>query len=422
MIPLPAEELRELELGALEGDGELTGVQIDSRRVRPGDLFVAVGRGADFVPHARAAGAAATLVPDDAFAALAALAGLVRGRAHAHVVGITGSTGKTSTKDILAALCGPVLRTVASESSFNNELGVPLTVCRLEPDTELLIVEMGMRGFGQIAELCAFVRPHAGIVTSIGPAHLELVGDVAGVARAKAELLVALPPGGVAVVPAGVPELEPFLRDELEVRRVPPLEDVHVEGDETGATIRYGGHDVRFPLTARHQLQNALAALAAYDALGLPLERAGEGAAAVEVSRWRGEELPLPGGGAAINDAYNANPTSVQAALLHLRERAGDKRAVAVLGGMAELGAGSGAYHREIAALAGELGLEVLAVGELAREYGAADWVPDAEAAVVRLSDVLRPGDVVLVKASRSVGLEGVASALANAAGPWSES
>jgi UDP-N-acetylmuramoyl-tripeptide--D-alanyl-D-alanine ligase len=383
---------------------------------------VAVGRGADFLAHARAAGAAATLVPDDAFAALAAIAGLVRGRAHAHVVGITGSTGKTSTKDILAALCAPVLRTVASESSFNNELGVPLTVCRLEADTELLIVEMGMRGFGQIAELCAFVRPHAGIVTGVGPAHLELVGDVAGVARAKAELLVALPPGGVAVVPAGVPDLEPFLREELEVRRVPPLDDLHVERNESGAAIRFRGRDVRFPLVARHQLQNALVALEAYDALGLPLERAGEGANAVEVSRWRGEEVPLPGGGAAINDAYNANPTSVRAALLHLRDRAGAGRAVAVLGGMAELGRASAGYHREIAALAGELDLELLTVGELAREYGAADWVPDAETALERLAHLLRPGDVVLVKASRAVGLEGVAPALAKAPERWSES
>jgi UDP-N-acetylmuramoyl-tripeptide--D-alanyl-D-alanine ligase len=422
VIPVPVEELRELELGALEGDGEVTGVQIDSRRVRPGDLFVAVGRGAGFVADARAAGAAATLVPDDAFAALASIAGLVRGRAHAHVVGITGSTGKTSTKDILAALCAPVLRTVAAEGSFNNELGVPLTVCRVEPDTELLIVEMGMRGFGQIAELCAFVRPHAGIVTAVGPAHLELVGDLAGVARAKAELIVALPPGGVAVVPAGVPELEPFLRDDLEVRRVPPLDDLHVERDDTGATIRFGGAEIRFPLAARHQLQNALVALEAYDALGLPLERAAEGAAAVEVSRWRGEELALPGGGAAINDAWNANPTSVHAALVHLRDRAGAGRAVAVLGGMAELGTGSAGYHREIAELADELDMELLAVGELAREYGAAEWVPDGETAVERLAGALRPGDVVLVKASRSVGLEGVAPALANAARPWSES
>jgi UDP-N-acetylmuramoyl-tripeptide--D-alanyl-D-alanine ligase len=346
----------------------------------------------------------------------------VRDRSSARVVGVTGSTGKTSTKDILAALCVPVVRTVASEASFNNELGVPLTVCRLEPDTELLIVEMGMRGFGQIAELCAFVRPHVGIVTAVGPAHLELVGDVAGVARAKAELLVALPPGGAAVVPAGVSELERYLRDDLDVRRVPPLEAVHVERASGGAALRFGRRDVWFPLTARHQLQNALTALSAYDVLGLPLERVGEGAADVSLSRWRGEELLLPGGGVVIDDAYNANPDSTRAALVQLRERAGTGRAVAVLGGMAELGESAPAYHQAVASLATELGIEVLAVGELGKLYGVDDWVPDADAAVMRTLDRLRPGDSVLVKASRAVGLEGVAHALANGEAAWSAS
>jgi UDP-N-acetylmuramoyl-tripeptide--D-alanyl-D-alanine ligase len=203
---------------------------------------------------------------------------------------------------------------------------------------------------------------------------------------------------------------------------VPPLEVVEVMRDDAGATIRYDGCDVRFGLTARHQLQNALTALTAYDALGLPLERAGEGAATAMVSRWRGEELPLVGGGAVINDAYNANPDSARAALLHLRERAGAGRALAVLGGMAELGVEAAAYHRELASLAGELGIEVLAVGELGRLYGAVEWVPDAATAVTRLREGVRPGDTVLVKASRAVGLEGVAPALANPEAAWSES
>ena len=248
------------------------------------------------------------------------------------------------------------------------------------------------------------------------------MGDVAGVARAKGELLAALPAGGVAVVPAGVPELEPFLRDELDVHVVPPLADVPVARAGDAATIQLDGHDVRFPLWAAHQLQNAVTALVTFAALGLPLDRAGEGAARVEVSRWRGEELPLPGGGLAINDAYNANPTSVRAALVHLRERAGERRAIAVLGGMAELGEASWRYHVEATALAEELGIAVLAVGELGRAYGADDWVDDADAAVDCLRATLRPGDVVLVKASRAVGLEGVAPALAKVAETWSES
>jgi len=415
VIPLPVDEVRALDLGELEGDDELRGVRIDSRLAGPGDLFVAVGRGAEFVADARSRGAA-TLVPRDAFAALAAVARLVRDRSSARVVGITGSTGKTSTKDILAALCAPVAKTVASEQSFNNELGVPLTVCRLEPDTEVLVVEMGMRGFGQISELCDYVRPDIGVVTAIGPAHLELVGDLDGVARAKGELLAALPSGGAAVVPAGATALEPLLRDDLDVRRVPALVDADVRRDSDGATIGFHGREIRFPVTAAHQLQNALAALEAYDALGLPLERAQEGAAQVSVSRWRGEELPLPGGGIAINDAYNANPDSVRAALLHLRERAGHGRALAVLGGMAELGDHASGYHAELRRLADSLRIDVLAVGELGRLYGADEWVPDADAAVDRLQAVVRPGDTVLVKASRAVGLEGVAPALANSA------
>jgi UDP-N-acetylmuramoyl-tripeptide--D-alanyl-D-alanine ligase len=423
MIPVALDEVRALELGRLEpgaGD-EITGVRIDSRLVGPGDLFVAVAAGVDFVGEAQSRGAA-TLVSEAPLAALAALARLVRDRSRARIVGITGSTGKTSTKDILAALCAPVARTVAAEASFNNELGVPLTLCRLEPETEVLIVELGMRGFGQIAELCAYVRPDIGVITVIGPGHLERVGDLDGVARAKGELLAALPAGGTAIVPAGVAALEPFLRDDLDLRRVPSIDDADVERDEIGATIRFRGRELRFPLTARHQVANALTALEAYDALGLPLDRASEGAATASVSRWRGDELPLPGGGVAINDAFNANPDSMRAALLNLRERAGAGRALAVLGGMAELGDHAARYHREAAALARELGVEVVAVGELARLYEAEDWTDGPDAAVDRVRELLRPGDTVLVKASRSVGLEGVAPALANRARTWSES
>ncbi|MDQ3163825.1 MAG: UDP-N-acetylmuramoyl-tripeptide--D-alanyl-D-alanine ligase [Actinomycetota bacterium] len=409
MIPLSVDEIRSLASGELRGGTSVTGMQIDTRRIRPGDLFVAVGRGREFLEDARAAGAAATLVPDDAFSALAAIAGAVRERSSARVVGITGSTGKTSTKDILAALCAPVRRTVATEASFNAELGVPLTLCRLEPDTEVCLVELGMRGFGQIAELCAFARPHVGVITAIGPVHLERVGSVDGVARAKAELLDALPVGAPAVVPEAH-ELEPYLREDLDVRRVEP---VNADLDAEGTQVAFAGRRIRFSLSARHQAQNALTALYAYDALGLPLDRAGEGAACVELSRWRGDELALAGGGFVLNDAWNANPVSVAAALRHLAERGRGCRQLAVLGGMAELGEHAERFHREIGEQARGLGVEVLAVGELARGYGAAEWVPDAETALARLRDVVRPGDAVLVKASRAIGLEGIAPALA---------
>jgi UDP-N-acetylmuramoyl-tripeptide--D-alanyl-D-alanine ligase len=269
---------------------------------------------------------------------------------------------------------------------------------------------MGMRGFGQIAELCEIARPQIGVITAVGPVHLELVGSVDGVARSKAELVAALPEGGIAVVPES-DALEPHLRDDIEIRRVGPV-DVELRDD--GAHVLFKGERIRFPVTSRHQAQNALTALTAYDALGLPLDRVAEGAAAVMLSPWRGEELALPDGGFVVNDAYNANPTSMEAALRHLAERGSGHRLLAILGGMAELGEDDDRHHREIAELAAELGIEVVAVGELARAYGAETWEPDAEAALATARALVRPGDAVLVKASRAVALEGIAPALAN--------
>jgi UDP-N-acetylmuramoyl-tripeptide--D-alanyl-D-alanine ligase len=405
VIPLHVDELP--PLGELDARGDtLTGVQVDSRRIAPGDLFVAVGRGVDFREDALARGAAATLVPEHPFEAFAALGRLVRDRSDARVVGITGSTGKTSTKDILAALCAPAARAVAAEASYNNEIGVPLTLCRLERDTEVCILELAMRGFGQIAELCAVARPHVGVVTNIGPVHLELVGSLEGVMRAKSELVAALPPGGTAIVP----EEFPVERGDIEVVRLDEP-DAQREG---GRTV-VGG--VSFNFTAEHQAANAAAALAALDALGLPRPERVE----VEFSRWRGEELPLPGGGLLINDAYNANPVSMRAALAHLAATAGERRRVAVLGEMAELGTGGPAFHEKIGREVAQHGVEaLLAVGELARGYvdaatgvPVARWVPDAAEAASVARELVRPGDCVLLKGSRAVGLEQVAEALA---------
>ncbi|HEU5362257.1 MAG TPA: UDP-N-acetylmuramoyl-tripeptide--D-alanyl-D-alanine ligase [Gaiellaceae bacterium] len=371
----------------------VTGLQIDSRRIEEGDLFVAVGTGEDFVQHALARGAAAALVPDDTHAALAAVAGAVRDRSSATVVGITGSTGKTSTKDILYAMCAPHRRTIANEGNYNNELGVPLTLARLEEDTELCITELGMRGLGQIAYLASFAKPNVGVITNVGPVHLELVQTLENVARAKAELVDALPAGGVAVVP-DEPLLEPYLRrDDIFVKRVDPA-----------APLPFSTS-----YSARHQLVNTRFAAAVLECLDLPLP---EGELHVEFSKLREEEHELPGGGLLLNDCYNANPVSMRAALEHLSERAAGRRRVAVLGEMAELGAEAPQYHEEIGALVRELGIEhVLAVGELARAYGG-DWVATAAEAAERLRVELRPGDVALVKGSRSVGLEVVAEKL----------
>jgi UDP-N-acetylmuramoyl-tripeptide--D-alanyl-D-alanine ligase len=418
VIPLTLDELRALDLGALDavsGAGAVTGLQIDSRRVRDGDLFVAVGGGAAFVDDARRRGAAATLRPADPHAALAAVAGLVRARSSACVIGITGSTGKTSTKDILAALCAPHRRTIYAEASFNNELGVPLTLARLEPDTEVCILELGMRGFGQIAALCSFARPNLGVITRIGPVHLELVGDVEGVARAKAELLAALAPGSAAVVPA-TPLLDPYVDGSLDVRRFDPERDVELSGRSARFVLGRRELTLELPFDQRHQAENALAALHAYDALGLPLDDVQRGMAAVRLSAWRGEVVALPGGGLVVNDAYNANPDSMRAALLDLTRRADGRRRVAILGDMAELGDAAPEHHAAVGRLVAELGIEVLvAVGPHAAGYTepGAPETHRARGADDAPLGVVRAGDAVLVKASRAVGLEGIAPALA---------
>jgi len=424
VIPLPLDEVSRLCAGRLHRAAwseEITGVQIDSRRIAEGDLFVAVGAGSDFVPHALARGAAE-----------GGHGRAVRERSGARVVGITGSTGKTSTKDILAALCRPHARTVAAEASYNAELGVPLTLCRLEPDTELCIVELAMRGFGQIAGLCAIARPEVGVITAIGPVHLEFVGSIDGVARAKAELIEAVPPGGTIIVPSETEALDRFLeRSDIGVARVGPGGDVvarQVEllDDHAQVEVEVFGErlSLRLSVTSYHQVMNALFALAAYRAVGLPLAEVGRGAGEIALARWRGEELPLPGGGTLINDAYNANPASMRAALEQLVQRAGTSRRVAVLGDMAELGDAGPEYHREVGEVAAELGIDVLvAVGDLARGYVEGGRrvpvtfpVGTASEAVAALERLLERGDWVLVKASRAMALEAVADALTGVA------
>ena len=264
-----------------------------------------------------------------------------------------------------------------------------------------------MRGCGRTAALSRRARPRVGVFTTVGPVHLGLVGSLEGVGRAKGGLVAALPAGGTAVVPRGFP----VERDDIDVVH-PPLPDAHREG---GRTVVDG---VSFNFTAEHQAANATAALAAFDALGLPRPDRVD----VEFSPWRGEELALPGGGLLLNDAYNANPVSMRAALAHLAASAGERRRVAILGDMAELGAAAPAYHEEIGRELAPHGVDVLlAVGELARAYldGAGEgvpvtrWVPDSETAATKVTELVLPGDVVLVKASRALRLERVAEALA---------
>ena len=387
MISLRLEEAAAACGGALEaGDpgSVVRGVAIDSRAVAPGDLFFGLPgesvEGSDFAAAAVAAGAVAAVVTaraaaglragtprvvvDDTRRALGGLAAAVRRRSNAVVVAVTGSVGKTSTKDILTALLEPVARVVSTSGNFNNEIGVPLTVFALEPETEVLVCELAMRGRGQIAELAAIVKPDVGVITNIAPVHLELMGTIERVAAAKAELIAEVGRGGL-VVPANEALLEPHLRFHTgrlvtfgrEGADVCVVE-AQVRGHETHALIDAFGRRAVFDFnfSGRHYLQDALAAIGAFIAIGYTLEEAKTGARHVAFSALRGHLDELPGGGLLLNDTYNANPLSMKAALDHLLAVAGARPPVAVLGDMFELGPDAAAFHRE--------------VGEYARESG----------------------------------------------------
>jgi UDP-N-acetylmuramoyl-tripeptide--D-alanyl-D-alanine ligase len=376
--------------------------------------------------------AAAALAPGepriavaDGLAALQGLATAVRRRSGVKVVAITGSAGKTSTKDVLAGLLRPLVRIVATAANLNNEIGVPLTLLGIDENTEVAVVEMAMRGPGQIRELARIALPDIGVITNIAPVHLELVGTVDDVAAAKAELVEELG-GGTAVVPADEPLLDRHLH-RFRGRVVTfggPRADVHVveaerRGDATHVLIDAFGHrgTIDFNFTGSHYLQDALAAVAAFTELGYRLDEAREGAAQVVFSDLRGAVSPLPGGGLLLNDAYNANPVAMTAAVDHLVSLAAGRPAVAVLGDMLELGAGAGTYHRAVGVHCAAAGVQVVAVGELARDYlsGAPGerWFATVEECLAALPEVLPAGSAVLVKASRLLRLERVAAALA---------
>jgi UDP-N-acetylmuramoyl-tripeptide--D-alanyl-D-alanine ligase len=401
------------------GSGGPQRVVIDSRAVAPGDLFVGLtGENVDggrFAVDALAAGAWGVLVATehaeaarcavpgaliaagDPLAALGSLAREWRRELGARVVAITGSTGKTSTKDLLAAMLAPHLRVVATHANLNTEIGLPLTILGAPEGTQALVLEMAMRGAGQIAELVAIAEPDVGVITNIGPVHLELLGSIEAVAATKAELVRDLRPGATAILPADEPLLDAHLRDDVTIVRFG--EEPLPEGLE-------------LPFTSAHMLLNARAAVAAARALGIEPG----GRVEVALSAMRGQRIELPGGIAVVNDCYNANPMSMRAALDDLAVSAGGRR-VAVLGDMLELGPEELRFHAEIGEHARASGVELLVtVGPLAREMRGDHAVDSAAQAAELVRELVRPGDTVLVKASRGVGLEVVAEALQEAA------
>jgi UDP-N-acetylmuramoyl-tripeptide--D-alanyl-D-alanine ligase len=419
----------------LVGDPDVPGPRravVDSRQVGPGDLFVGlVGQSADggeFAASALDAGAWGAMVgprrarelggrglvieTHNTLKAMQRLSRAWRRELACPVIGVTGSTGKTSTKDILKALLAPHLKTHANRENWNTEIGLPLTLLEAEPGTQAIVLEMAMRGEGQIDELVQIAEPDVGVIVSVGPVHLELLGTVERVAAAKAELIAGLPAGAACIVPAGEPLLEPHLRADLDTVTFGPGGDVTLASFERGrAESDARGQRVvlELPYDEPYNLMNTLAAVAAAIAIGVTPE----GAVEPEFSSLRGQVLELDGGVTIVNDCYNANPMSMRAALDHLAGSAAERR-LAILGGMAELGPDSLAFHREIGEHAARLGIDVLiTVGEEALGYGEGfdgelHSVATPEEAGALLEELAAPGDRVLVKGSRAVGLERV--------------
>ena len=425
--------------------GGPSGVSIDSRAVTPGDLFVGLpgerSDGGAFAASALAAGAwgvltepahadaarcarpGALLAADDPVAALGRLARAWRLELGCAVIGVTGSTGKTSTKDILAAMLAPARRTFASPANLNTDIGVPLAILRAPAGTEAMVLELAMLAPGHIAELVAIAEPDVGVIVNVGPAHLELLGTLEAVAAAKAELIAGLAAGATVVIPADEPLLAPHLREDVEVVTFGAGGDVRMldAGECNGQTADAGRlavavGDERIELEvafsqAHHRL-NLLAALAAARAIDVtPVGRLD-----VAFGALRGEQVQLSTDIVLVNDCYNANPMSMRAALDDLATRPG--RRIAVLGDMLELGPAAVTYHEHVGRLAAERGVDILVtVGDLSVAMadafeGETHSVADASEAAALVPELLQPGDTVLVKASRGIGLEVVADAL----------
>jgi len=450
-----AQEIAEATGGSVHGDFDADGVAFDSREIGPGDLFLAMkGEATDghrFVEQAFAAGAAGAVVSEtiahphvrvaDTTQALNALGRASRARSRARIVGVTGSVGKTGTKEALYAALDRAApgRAHRSVKSYNNHTGVPLSLARMDRDTKFGMFEMGMNHKGELAALTRLVRPHVAIVTAIAPAHREFFATEEEIADAKAEIFEGLEPGGTAIIPYDSPH-----RDRLAAAAKPHAARVLSFGLGEGADVR-ASYVVRGPrggsmVTAllpdaqlsftisqpgAHWVANSLAVLAAVQAVGGDLALAGLALAELGGLKGRGERhrIAVDGGEALlIDESYNANPASMAATLQVLGEEKVAGRRIAVLGTMRELGTESGDYH---AALAGPLeaahvdyailvgdGMEPLAkaLGDIVEMA----HVPDAAAALPLARAAIGPGDAMLIKGSNSIGLAAVVEALAS--------
>lgn len=476
MIELSAEEAGSA-LGLPPLLSAVSGVSVDSRTLKKGDLFVALEGerfdGHDYVVAALEAGASGAVVAagrriagsdeirargwldriyavENPLLALGRLARTVRRKSRAVVIAVTGSVGKTGTKDLIRAMAGMERVVLATESNLNNEIGVPLTLLHIDPATEVVVVEMGMRGLGQIAYLASLVEPDVGVVTNVAPVHLELLGTIENVAQAKAELLLRMKAEGVAVVPWGCLPLEPWVeRSHRRVVRFAFADRGEVGADaaslvdvrgtasacDNGRCLLHvewpeGEIDVITPFAAKYRLENTVAAAAACYAAGLSLPLCLPGVGGVVFTPGRGDEYEV-GGLIILDDSYNASPQAVAHALDLLADRAGQigGRPVAVLGDMLELGEGAAHFHREAGRKAAEAGVRLLVtVGDYSSVVrdgyltsggleAHARSLAELPAVVEDLKASLRSGDVVLVKGSRRIGLERVVQGLLGLAG-----
>jgi UDP-N-acetylmuramoyl-tripeptide--D-alanyl-D-alanine ligase len=432
-------------------DVEVTSVAIDSREVMPGALFVALPGertdGGRFVPEAFANGAAGVLVRDgldvdgpavsvrSTGEALMMLARDERSRMSARVVAVTGANGKTSTKDMAAGVLATTFRTHASRESFNNEVGLPVTLLGAALDTEVLVVEMGARHVGDVALLCGIARPQVAIVTNVGVAHLEVFGSWERIVEASAEPVDALGVDGIALLNADDPVVAGYAErcaGRVLTFGLSPTADVRADEVTLGAdgcasfTLVSAGERVPVTLSVpgEHMVSNALAATAAGVTLGVPLDLCAGALAEAAVSAWRMETFTTGDGVRVVNDAYNANPESMAAALRAARWMAGDGHLIAVLGTMAELGPIAAREHERIGELAARIRVDrLIAVGESAGPIAVAGLregvepenvacYDDPQEALDDVRRTARPGDLVLFKGSRVAGLERLAEAM----------
>lgn len=441
----------------IKGDPELTvsGISTDSRKIKKGELFLALKGerfdGHQFLNEAVQAGASALLVmeetdiggetplimTDDTLKALGAIARFHRQRFKVPVIGVTGSNGKTTTKDLIAAVLSQKYNIVKTEANYNNEIGLPLTLLKMDQTTQAVVVEMGMRGLGQIRNLASIAQPELGVITNIGQAHLELLGSEANIAKAKAELLESLPPNGIAVLNGD----DSWIRRMSIPHQVHPLwfglndsgldyQGIVLENNGEGILFQVISKEEKFeiflPLPGRLNVYNALAAVAVGRVLGLSIQEIKEGLAAPVMTGGRlkilnRNQLRI------IDDTYNASPASVKAALEVLCGFSGPGKKIAVLGDMLELGQASIDAHFEVGVYAANLGVDqLLAYGQLARKYvegftsitpGKAEYFSTKPEIIRALKELARPGDSILIKGSRGMKMEEVVEALSNEGG-----